>query len=314
MANRLESVPIHGRCLRCGKSTLIEDGLDGECLCSSCGYVVQERMPVATAGLYRPVQEDAPWEGLTLSSIAKHDMGLSTIIGRTDRDSSGRELTPPVEAHIRHLRAWDSRSQANGTANQNLKRALAEINRLASRLGVPEAVVEDAAYVYRKALRRDLLRGRSIDPMAAAAVYVACRSTETPRTLKDVARETGMKPKEVGKYYRLLLRELDLRVPTTDPIRCIAKIASKAVVTERTERLALDVLGIARRSDKMVGKGPMGVAATALYVACRLESETMSQEELAEAAGVTVVTIRNLLGYFQLTADTEDTADILETI
>ena len=41
------------------------------------------------------------------------------------------------------------------------------------------------------------------------------------------------------------------------------------------------------------GKGPMGLAATVLYLSCQSNGEGISQRNIAEAAGVTEVTIRN---------------------
>ena len=55
----------------------------------------------------------------------------------------------------------------------------------------------------------------------------ACRDTETPRTLKDIANASNIKKKDVARCYRLLIRELDLKMPVVDPVKCVARIASK---------------------------------------------------------------------------------------
>ena len=81
--------------------------------------------------------------------------------------------------------------------------------------------------MYRKALEKGLVRGRSISALVAAALYAACRDTETPRTLKDIAHASNIKKKDVARCYRLLIRELDLKMPVVDPVKCVARIASK---------------------------------------------------------------------------------------
>jgi transcription initiation factor TFIIB len=111
--------------------------------------------------------------------------------------------------------------------------------------------------------------------------------------LKDVAAASGMKRKDVARCYRLLHRELEMRMPVTDPIKCVSKIASKAGLTERTQRRAVGILKRAIESRTSAGKDPMGLAAAALYVACVLEGENKTQKDIAESAGVTEVTIRN---------------------
>src|ERR687886_703611 len=155
------------------------------------------------------------------------------------------------------------------------------------------AVIEKAAYVYRKALEKGLVRGRSISALVAAALYAACRDTETPRTLKDIANASNIKKKDVARCYRLLIRELDLKMPVVDPVKCVARIASKAGLSEKTKRKALEILKKAEEGKISAGKDPMGLAAAALYVACVMNGENKTQKDVAEAAGVTEVTIRN---------------------
>ena len=148
-------------------------------------------------------------------------------------------------------------------------------------------------YIYRKALEKGLVRGRSISALIAASLYAACRDTDTPRTLKDVAAACNIKKKDIARCYRLLIREMELKMPVVNPIRCISRISSKAGLSEKTKRRALLILKKAEAARNTAGKDPMGLAAAALYVACVLEGESKTQKDVAEAAGVTEVTIRN---------------------
>ena len=94
-------------------------------------------------------------------------------------------------------------------------------------LHIPASIKERAAIVYRKALDNALVRGRPIAAITAASLYAACRMSETPRTLKDVSAASRIRKKDVARCYRLLVRELDLRMPVVDPVKCISKIATK---------------------------------------------------------------------------------------
>ncbi len=129
--------------------------------------------------------------------------------------------------------------------------------------------------------------------MIAASLYAACRDTETPRNLKDLSLISNIKKKDLARCYRLLYNELDLRVPVVDPVKLLARIASKAGVQEKTKRRAVEILRRTIETNGSAGKGPMGLAASALYVASVMENDNITQKELAEAAGVTEVTIRN---------------------
>jgi transcription initiation factor TFIIB len=222
-----------------------------------------------------------------------HDMGLSTTISPLDKDASGKPLSPYVRSTIERLRTWDSRSQVHEPLDRNFRQAFSELDRLKDKLAVGANVIEKAAYIYRKALEKGLVRGRSISALVAAALYAACRDTETPRTLKDIANASNIKKKDIARCYRLLIRELDLQMPVVDPIKCVSRIASKAGLSEKTKRVAIDILKRAEEAKISAGKDPMGLAAAALYVACVMHGENKTQKDVAEAAGVTEVTIRN---------------------
>ena len=191
------------------------------------------------------------------------------------------------------LRTWDSRSQAHESSDRNFRQAFSDLGRLKDKLALSDAVIEKTAYIYRKALDKGLVRGRSIPGLLAAALYAACRDSGTPRTLNDVSSQINIKRKDVSRCYRLLLRELDLKMPVVNPISCMARIASEAELSEKVKRKALTILKNASEMKITAGKDPMGLAAAALYLSCVMCGENVTQKVIAMAAGVTEVTIRN---------------------
>ncbi len=194
---------------------------------------------------------------------------------------------------IERLRTWDSRTQTHTSADRNLRQALNELAKMKDKMGLADAVIEKAAYTYRKAMEKKLVRGRSIHGLIAACVYAACRNTETPRTLDDVADSINIRRKDVARCYRLIYKELDLKMPVADPTKGVARIASMANLSEKTKRKAMEILNKAKTIGMVAGKDPMGLAAAALYLACVSNGEIRSQKDISVAAGVTEVTIRN---------------------
>ncbi len=282
-------------CSRCGKGSMLTDNDSGEMFCSKCGFVATERVE----------QEGPEWRSFSKDggqdrtrtgnpiSLAMHDMGLATIINPQNKDASGKPLTASMKSTIERLRTWDSRSQVHEPVDRNFRQAFSELDRLKDKLALSDAVIEKTAYIYRKALEKGLVRGRSIQALIASALYAACRNTETPRTLTDVANGINIKRKDVARCYRLLLRELDLKMPVVDPINVVSRIASIADLSEKTKRKAREFLKEASRLEVSAGKDPMGLAAAALYLACVMMGENTTQKDIANAAGVTEVTIRN---------------------
>ena len=291
----MANIKSNSSCFRCGKNSLLTDEDTGEQFCGKCGYVVTEKIQ-ATGPEWRSFQKDGgsdPTRTGAPSSLTIHDMGLSTVINPQNRDATGKPLTAAMKSTIERLRTWDNRSQVHEPVDRNLRQALSELNKLKDKVAISANVLEKAAYLYRKALEKKLVRSRSISAMIAASLYAACRDTETPRTLKDIADAANVKRKDISRCYRLLHNELDLKMPVVDSVQCIARISSKLKISEKTKRYAIKVLQDAQERKESAGKDPMGLAATALYLSCVQNGVSITQRDLAEAAGVTEVTIRN---------------------
>jgi transcription initiation factor TFIIB len=270
------------------------DENSGELVCNMCGIVSSENRE-SNGREWRSFVNDGVDKSRVGAgtSITIHDMGLSTIIGTANKDATGKPLSSSMKKSIDRLRTWDSRSQANSSLERNLRQALNEMSKLKDKLSLTDTVFEKAAYIYRKANERKLVKGRSIHGVVAACVYAACRDTGTPRTLDDVADGMNIKRKNVARCYRMIFRELELKMPVADPINDIARIASRTGLGEKTKRKAIKLLKKARKIGMVAGKDPMGLAAAALYLSCISDGGNTTQRDISNASGVTEVTIRN---------------------
>ena len=283
------------QCLRCRKNSMMTDNVTGEKFCGSCGYV-DSGVIVDSGQEWRSFTQDEHGNKARAgapTSLTMHDMGLATVINPLNRDATGKPLTASMRTTIERLRTWDSRSQMHDASDRNFRQAFSELNTLKDKLSLSDSVIEKAAYLYRKAIDKKLVRGRSISGMIGSALYAACRDTSIPRTIKDVADVSNIKRKDIARCYRLLVKELDLKMPVTDSIQCVARIASKIDISEKTKRHAISVLKTAQKNEESAGKDPMGLAAAALYLSCVKNGEAKTQRDIAEAANVTEVTIRN---------------------
>jgi transcription initiation factor TFIIB len=288
-------------CSTCNNDqTLVTDPESGEIICRNCGIVmldnVQETRPewrsFTTATTDEANNSRRSRTGMP-TSLARHDRGLATIIGRTDRDASGHQLDATMCSTMQRLRTWDFRTQAHTSTDRNLRQAFSELDRLKDKLGLPDSVIEKTAYIYRKVQERGLVRGRSISATLAAALYIACREMGFPRILKDITAISNIRHRHIAKAYRLLIMELDLKIPLIDPIKCIIRIANNAKISEKTKRLAIDIMHDIIKSGISAGKDPMALAAAVLYLSCLKTNENKIQRYIADAAGVTDVTLRN---------------------
>jgi transcription initiation factor TFIIB len=224
---------------------------------------------------------------------AMHDKGLTTNIDWKDQDAAGRTLSDDKRNQMRRLRTWQERIRTQENGERNLQFALSEIDRMASALGVPRSVREVASVIYRQALERDLIRGRSIEGVASASLHAACRQENIPRSLDDLTNVSRVDRREIGRTYRYISQELELALEPVDPREYIPQLASELDVSDEIQQKAVEVVAETTELGLHSGKSPSGYAAAAIYSASRIVGPKLTQKAVSEAADVTVVTIRN---------------------
>jgi transcription initiation factor TFIIB len=280
-------------CCKCDSGRQVTDLESGEIICGNCGRVSPDIAIESRAERRTFASENNSRQRVgSPSSLAFHDMGLSTIIGKVNKDSAGHNFDASMNYRMQRLRTWDARTRVHAPGNRSLIQAFSELERLKDKLGLSDAIVQKTAYIYRKAQEKQLARGRSLSSILAAATYIACREMGAARTLRDFTEITNVKRKALSRSYRLLVLKLDIKVPSMDLMKCIVKIANKAKLGEKVQRMAISTMNDLINKEISAGKDPMGLAATVLYLSCLRNDEARTQKEIAEAAGVTEVTMR----------------------
>jgi transcription initiation factor TFIIB len=229
----------------------------------------------------------------TPTSLAFHDMGLSTVIGKEATDASGNNIDTGTRMRMNRLRTWDYRSQVQSSRERSLQKAFSILSRLKDRLGLPNHVTEKAAYTYRKAQERGLVRGDTIDSVLAASIYVAIRQSGVPRTLDEISEISNVKLKHAARSYRRIVTQLDIKAPIIDTSKYIMKIANKLGFNEKIKRKAIELMEQAQKKNILIGKDPTSMATSILYLVNVVEGHHKTQAEIAKAAGTTEVTVRN---------------------
>jgi transcription initiation factor TFIIB len=282
-------------CPECGSTHLANDDERAEIVCTECGLVIDEKIidggPEWRAFDYEQRMKRSRVGAPMTYTI--HDKGLSTVIDWRNKDSYGKDIGPKKRAEIYRLRKWQQRIRVSNATEKNLAFALTELDRVASRLNLPKNVRETAAVLYRKAVEKGLIRGRSIEGVAAAALYAACRQCKVPRTLDEIADSAKLNRKEIGRTYRFVSRELSITLRPTTPLNYVPRFSSELDLSGEVQSKAIEILKKAMDNELTSGRGPTGVAAAAIYIASVLLGERRTQREVADIAGVTEVTIRN---------------------
>ena len=282
-------------CSECKCKTLHRDPENGELVCSRCGTVMSGQqismMPEWRA--FNQIQrEKLPRTG-TPMTLTIHDQGLSTSIGWKDTDYAGRKLSPETRNKLYRLRKWNRRSKITDSFNRNLSQALGIMTKLSNKMNLPRNVLETGSMIYRKALKKNLIRGHTIKGVLVASLYTACRQCGVVRSLTDVAEAADISRKTAARNYRFLRRKLDLTVPRVQRTGYIHRLVSQLRLYGHTEMLALKILEEVSKKNLTNGRSPAGIAASCIYISSRITNERLTQHQVAQVAQVTEVTIRN---------------------
>lgn len=281
----------------CPPEYIVYDHERGVRVCKLTGEVIEESV-IDERVDYRAYDEEERRRRARVGgplSPAKQHMGVTVGYAIP---SSGK---PRGLSRTRRLEAI-RRALAYGTTltsiEKNINQALRRLDELAQALGVPSHVKEEAAIIYRQAAQKGLTRGRSIDSVVAAALYAACRRKQIACSIQKIAEalnlREGFDPKrEIARCYRLLVRDLELKIPVISPENFVSQITSELGLPDSVAAEAVRIVRLAREAGITAGKDPNGVAAAAVYIAAIKQGFKKTQKDVANKAGVTEVTVRN---------------------
>ena len=290
-------------CPACGGHKTITDYEAGERYCMDCGLVIDDTL----------INEGAEWRAFTMEESKRRSRvgpGASLLHQPGTTFDVPWNADTEKTAGLSRMRLEHRKAKMQGSKERNLTNARTEIDRLLDKLGLGRHMREQSAYIYRKALDADLVRGRTIDGIAAASVYAAIRmDPEKVRTLRQVADASHLGKKDIARMYRLILKELDIDVRAPMAEYHVRRIAGGVKASSRCENLAVALLDDLRKYNKGAastgtsGKSPSGLAAAAVYLASDYLRELydeprVTQKDIAEASGMTEVTVRNRMKDF----------------
>jgi len=272
---------------------LITDLENGEIIFQNSGVVMNDRISINTQSDNLFTNNEYASHRGNVSSLKFHDMGLSSIIGKFNRDFAGKSIKNKMKYEMKKMRMWDSRSRVRKTSDLNLRTALMEMDKLKGKLSLSDVILERSAYLYRKAVLHQLIRGRKIKGIVGACMYLACREMGISRTITEFSKSLEENRSSISRNIRLLIINLRLTVDVQDPVNDIIKISNNLEIPEITKREAINMLDIIKKQKLIAGKKPSAIAATIIYIACVKTGVHVPQLKIAETAGVSGPTIRN---------------------
>ena len=186
--------------------------------------------------------------------------------------------------------------ESQESKEENLKKAFSEMSRVGTELGLPTEVIEFSETMYRQVLKSRDKQYWDIEVTAMAVLYVAAKSQGqaiNPDEIADVDRVSTSKKRLLRRAKQVSnLLSLDIEA-FYDSSSHIDRYCEELDVSEDVERRAHEITDICSEAGIAGGKNPSGWAAAAIYLAATEYDEKIKQSEIADAASVTTVTVRN---------------------
>ncbi|AOA60334.1 Transcription initiation factor IIB [Komagataella phaffii CBS 7435] len=285
---------------------LIERFSEGDVICGLCGLVLSEHI-VDMRSEWRTFNnddqngDDPSRVGEAQNPLLDGDQ-LSTIIAyNTDNTRMGREL---------------SRAQNSTVADRKdsaLQAAFAKISQLCEGFQLPNIVQNGAKEVYKLVYNERSLKGKSQESIMAAAIGLACRKANVPRSFKELWALTDVPKNEIGKVFKIIHKLIQQKHALAGGL---LNVQNESIATTQTNAEALigrfcSNLGlsrqitnaaeyIARRTKEvgvLAGRSPVTVAATVIYMAASIFDASISPAQIAQRAGVSDGTIKTSYKY-----------------
>jgi transcription initiation factor TFIIB len=277
-------------CPECGSTDIYEDEARGEKICKECGIVIEERA-IDLGPEYRVFDDnkDVIRTGLP-PSLRFADKGLSTKVSRGWRDARGKKLSPTALRSSKRLQ-WAQRNSRGSTLQKNLNNAVPQLERYKTQLEFGKEIFNDALGLYRKVVESGYVRGRSIDEVSLACVYIAMRNKDFPITLEEMSWKTKVDKRKVSKYFREIVQEMKIKIKPVYPHIFVPRYCNDAHIAPEIERQAVNLLTKVPMG-KIVGKDPNSIAVSAIYLASLMSEEhSITQRELCNVSTVNELTI-----------------------
>lgn len=289
------------KCKSCGNTNIVTDHSKGERYCGKCGLVLEENMfdfgPEWRA--FDMEQADKRSRTGGLLKYAKLTQGLTTEINKYDTDIKGRAIPAERKAKFYRLRKWQKRSRMATSLQRNLSVALPELDRMCSYLNIAEQTKEACARLYRKCAREGIVRGRSIEGMVAAVIYLISREHRSPVILNELEAVSGVSKKEISKSYKKIAHQMELKIPQTSAVDYVPRIASKLNASGETTAKAIKIVKTASEMGITTGRVPISIAAAAVYLAGELSNDEGMKKTVKDFYGTSKNSIKERMDEFR---------------
>ncbi|KAG5219386.1 transcription initiation factor IIB [Salix suchowensis] len=257
---------------------IVEEFGSGDLVCGNCGLVLGDRI-VDTRSEWRTFAND---EGDDPSRVGAASDPLLEGIEQLDTVISFRD-------------------GGSGIARE-LQRAASHISSWCDQFSLPKTISDIAKQLYKRSDEEKLLRGKPLDAVIAACIFIACRQAHVPRTFREICNLTHVSKKTLGQCYKALEQAFNLSPgataannassPSTGPENLLSRYCNHLDLPPNVQSICSDIIIAARKHGIADGRSPVSIAGGAIYFTCHLLGKPKALKDISAVAGVSEGTIK----------------------
>ena len=276
-------------CPDCGHASFFHNKEKGEVICRNCSYVIDDTLidfgedtrAFDFDELSSKSRTGAPFDPRVANN-------LTTAVGNHSDLEKLPKKTKQLMQRIRKKNSWTS-----STLEVNFSTALGQLRLISSFCRLPDSVEREAAVIYRRAAEKGLTIKRSIESIVVGSAYIAARQFGLPKSMDEFVKASKISKKVLGKTYKMIVRELDLKLTPSNPVDYVERFGSALGLSAKSQTDAIKMIERAQKDEITSGLSPVSVAATTLYLAALRCGERRTQKEVSEATNITEATLRS---------------------
>lgn len=271
---------------------IVEEFGSGDLVCGNCGLVLGDRI-VDTRSEWRTFAND---EGDDPSRVGAASDPLMDGIGQLDTIISFRDGGSGIARELSRAASRGQRSRAE----QNLLTAFRDISTWCDQFSLPKTIADIAKQLYKRTDEEKILRGKPLDAVIAACIFIACRQAHVPRTFREICSMTRVSKKQLGKCYKELEQAFNLAPgaasstasQTSSPEGLLARWCNFLDLDTKVEARCAQVVVACRKHAIADGRSHLSLVGGVIYFTCKLFDINVDLTRISETAGVTEGTIK----------------------
>jgi transcription initiation factor TFIIB len=291
-----------GGCPFCGSSSIARH--DGNCMCLECHSLIERLLDYGAEWRFygaddtrtsNPTRCFPPSNGLiqTLGTVvaAAPRRRASHWLNRTEAAAATQLSAASAGRTVHKYQVWSSMSYRDRV----LCRVFDQLSVSAAQHGLPGCILEEAKGIYKRVSEARITRGENRTAVIAVCMYVACKKSGVPRSLKEIGEMFGVRSGAMTKATHTVQGVVaDADATSSAPADFLGRFCSKLGLPEHATQLARDVVARADALGVVCDAMPPSIAGGAILLVADALALGVTKEAVAAVCVVAPVTVAKM--------------------